>query len=314
MTGARKTISIVIPFYNEQENLPRIIEELSAVRANELKDYGMEVLLMDNHSTDKSNEVARGLKISDATMRVIRLSRNFGYQANIVTGLLKSTGDAVVQLDADGEDDPKLIAEFVKIWEKGFRVVYGVRKSRREGWILRFQRALFYRVLRYLSAVDIPVDAGDFRLMDRRVIEVIGQFRESNPYIRGLVSYAGFEHVGYPYDRRPRYAGESKFSWWNYLELAWDGITSFSRKPLSMATWLGFSLAITSFLAGGFYLALFVVEGRGAPGFTTLVLIQLLLCGIQLLCMGILGTYIARIYDDVKARPRSVIESEHSGG
>ena len=221
---------------------------------------------------------------------------------------MNCSGDAAVQLDADGEDDPKLIADFVKHWEAGYKVVYGVRTHRSEGWVLTLQRKIFYRLLRNISSVAIPVDAGDFRLLDRQVLTALASFQEANPYLRGLIAYAGFPQIGIPYARRPRYKGVSKFSWWDYVSLAWNGITSFSAKPLKIATWIGFLMSSLSFMTGTFYLVLFLMGKIQVPGFTTLILVQLFLAGVQLLSMGLMGTYVGAIFDEVKRRPRSIIE------
>lgn len=306
-----KKLSIIVPFFNEETNIPRIVHEALTVFASALSSYSFEIILMDNHSTDGSFMVACAQAQKHPEIKVIRLSRNFGYQANILTGYLHCTGDAAVQLDADGEDDPVLIADLVREWEAGHQVVYGIRRKREEGFFIRFQRAIFYRILRSLSSIPIPVDAGDFRLVDRKVIEVLRLCRESNPYLRGLISFAGYQQKGIPYDRRPRYDGKSKFSWWDYFSLALDGITSFSKKPLAIASWLGLLFSLTSFLGAVFYFLFHFLVGTKLPGFTTLILVNLFLAGIQLLCFGIIGTYIGRIFDETKSRPRSLVEATY---
>ena len=306
-----KTLSIIIPYYNEAENLPNIFREVMSVYEADLQSFQLEIIFMDNHSVDNSYEVAETICTTHPEIRtkIVRLSRNFGYQANILAGLIHCTGDAAVQLDADGEDDPALIPLLVKHWIDGNKVVYGIRNKRHEGVIISLQRKVFYRLINYLSSIQIPLDAGDFRLLDRQVIEIIKSFDESNPYLRGLIAYAGFNQIGIPYDRRPRFRGESKFSWWEYLQLALDGITSFSHKPLNIAVWLGFTFSLASFFAVLFYIWLYLFFGIGVPGFTTLILVHLFLAGIQLLFLGVLGTYIGRIFDQVKRRPVSIVES-----
>jgi glycosyltransferase involved in cell wall biosynthesis len=269
---------------------------------------------MDNHSTDRSFEVAEEIAKRDPAVRVVRLSRNFGYQANILHGLLVCKGDAAIQLDADGEDDPALIPEFVRRWEQGFKVVYGIRRSRREGPWITFQRKVFYRLVSGLSSFAIPPDAGDFRLLDRRVLTALSDFKESRIYLRGLISYIGFDQAGIAYDRRPRYRGASKFSWWDYLELALTGITSFSSKPLRIATWLGLLFASTSFAGMVFYLGLFLSGRVGVKGFTTLILVNLLLSGVQLLCIGLMGVYVGGVFEEVKRRPWAIVEKTLPAG
>jgi dolichol-phosphate mannosyltransferase len=304
-----KTISVVIPFFNEGHNVDRIYQELVAMHQRDLPGYALQVVLMDNHSADDSFERARAIAARDARVTVIRLSRNFGYQANILTGLFAATGDAVVQLDADGEDDPTLIPRMVELWEAGNRVVYGVRRRRAESWVLSLQRKAFYRLLNMATDLALPVDAGDFRLLDRQVVEALRACPESHLYVRGLVSFAGFQQAGFEYDRRPRYSGDSRFSYLGYWRLAWDAITSFSDLPLRLATWCGVLLAGGSLIAMMFYLCYHFVFGTRAPGFTTIVLVLFFLAGAQFLFLGLLGTYIGRIFIEVKRRPRSIVET-----
>ncbi len=308
-----KKLSIVIPFFNERENLDRIYDECTRMYRTSLPEYEIEYLFMDNHSTDGSFDVAARLAQSNPQVKVVRLSRNFGYQANILMGYVQSSGDAVIQLDADGEDDPALIPQLVRKWEAGYRVVYGVRRTRAESSLMTLQRKLFYRAVNALSTVAIPVDAGDFRLMDRQVIEAIKHFKESKIYLRGLIAFAGFEQIGITYDRRPRFKGESKFSWWDYVSLAWTGLVSFSSKPLRLVTWLGLLISGVSFAGFLFYLWLYFFSGVPVRGFTTLILVQLLLAGVQLLCVGLMGSYIGFIFDEVKRRPQGIIECIQTG-
>lgn len=313
-----KTLSVVIPFYNEGENVDRIYHELVDAHGRLFATYRLQVVFMDNHSDDGS--FARAVRIAhgDPRVKVIRLSRNFGYQANILTGLLACTGDAAVQLDADGEDDPALIPKMLALWESGNQVVYGIRRHRCESRLLTWQRKVFYRILRLGSGIDVPLDAGDFRLIDRSVIAVLRDCREANLYLRGLVAYAGFSQVGFEYDRRPRLSGSSRFTYLGYWRLALDGITSFTDLPLQFAAWLGTFLSAGSLFALLFYLVYHFTVGTRAPGFTTIILTIFFLAGVQFLFMGILGTYIGRIFVEVKRRPVSVIEctvpEEQSGG
>ena len=305
-----KLISIVIPFFNEADNLLQIYGEVQALRKNE-PSYSFEIIFMDNQSTDESFAVAVGLARQDSTVRVIRLSRNFGYQVNILTGYLNARGDAAVQLDADGEDDPALVSEFLRKWEDGHEIIYGIRMHREDSKILQIMRKLFYRVIGKLSNVPIPIDAGDFRLIDRKVLDALPRFKESSLYIRGLFSYIGFRQTGIPYSRRRRYRGQSKFRLWDYFSLAIDGITSFSTKPLFVVAQLGLALSCLSLLAIIFYLGLYLRGHVVVRGFTTLVILQFLLSGIQLICLGLNGMYIGRIFDEVKSRPRSLIETTY---
>lgn len=309
MIDTQKTLSIIVPFYNEEPNILKIYGEIKDIFQKKLSHYDREILFMDNHSDDTSFAIASQLSQKDPTIKVIRLSRNFGYQASILTGFSLCTGDAAIQLDADGEDDPALIPTLVDHWEKGYNVVYGIRRARKENFILHFQRKLFYRILKAFSSIPIPVDAGDFRLLDRKVLHSLNKFKEVNPYIRGLIAYTGFNQTGVAYDRRPRYDGKSKFGYLDYWSMALDGLTAFSRKPLAIVSWLGFALAFASFLGALFYIWFHFIVGTRLPGFTTLILVHLFLAGIQLLCFGMMGAYIARIFDEVKRRPLSIIEA-----
>lgn len=301
-------ISVVIPFFNEQASLPLIVAEMQAVEKQLAGSYEFELLLLDNHSSDGSPEIARQLAAKHGNIRLLRQSRNFGYQANILAGFRSARGNAAVQLDADGEDDPALIIRFIEKWEEGYKVVYGVRQVRHESWFLSLQRKLFYRVLNHLSEIPLPLDAGDFRLIDRQILEFLRSTDERNIYLRGLIAYAGFRQVGIPYERRPRHFGESKFSWFSYFSLALDGLTAFSKRPLFIISYLGAILAGVSLLLGVLYLWLFLFHNIPVRGFTTLVLLQLFFAGITLMCIGITALYIGRIFDEVKRRPPYIIE------
>jgi len=271
--------------------------------------YSYEILLMDNHSNDGSEKIAAQLSLENPKVKHIRLSRNFGYQINIINGYKNCTGDAAIQLDADGEDDPQLINKMLDHWEQGYQVVYGIRKNRKEGFFLKLTRKIFYRLLNRLSEIDIPIDAGDFRLLDRKILNHIKNLKEANPYLRGLISFMGYNQIGFEYDRRKRFAGKSKFTVTEYFHLAWDGITSFSKSPLIYTAWLGGIISLISFILFIFYLGLFLSGKIPVQGFTTLVLLVLFMSGVQILCMGVLGIYIGRIFDDVKQRPLGFIEN-----
>jgi glycosyltransferase involved in cell wall biosynthesis len=306
-----KKISILVPFYNEEESLPIHLNEIFAFIKTLDTRYQFEILLLDNHSSDRSSEFAKNASLTHPFIRWIRHSRNFGYQANILSGYKECTGDCAVQLDADGEDDPMIISKFISNWENGYKVVYGVRIKREESWFMTLQRKLYYRLLAAISDVPIPVDAGDFRLVDRTVVNVLNNFTESNVYIRGLLSYAGFKQVGIPYARRPRHFGVSKFSYLNYLSLGLDGVTSFSKKPLSFIAIFGLGLSLLSGVLFCIYIGLYLVGKIQVQGFTTLLAFQLLFSGVQLLSIGVVAIYIGRVFDEVKKRPHYVIEERN---
>lgn len=305
----KSKVSIIVPAFNEAPNLPLIYREITQMTELE-PDYEFELLLMDNHSTDQTFTVAAELAKNDPRVKVIRLSRNFGFQANILSGYMGANGDVAIQIDADGEDDPMLIREFLRQWEQGYDVVYGIRVERKESWFMRLQRNIFYRLIAFLSPLEIPVDSGDFRLIDKVVLEKVLQFQESSIYLRGIISYVGYNQIGIPYNRRKRFFGESKFRWRDYMHLAIDGITSFSQRPLYMTAYAGIMLSAASFMGMLFYLAQYFSGSIPVKGFTTLILVQLLLTGIQLLCLGINGLYVGRIFEEVKKRPRSFVQVE----
>ena len=303
-----KKISVVIPVYNENENVNMIYQKVVNLFDNYISDYSLEVIFSDNCSSDDTYERIIALNNADSRVKGIRLSRNFGYQANILTGYLNASGDAVVQMDADGEDPPEVVTQFIKKWEEGFDVVYGIRIKRQESFVIQWQRKVFYSLLNKIASLNLPPGAGDFRLLDRKVVDVLcNKFHERNPYLRGLTSFIGFKQIGVPYERDKRQAGKSKFSYFSYFRLAWDAITSFSRVPLKFVSLLGFCMAGVASVAAIFYFTLFLSDKVEAKGFTTLILVILFLSGTQLLCLGILGEYIDRIFDEVKARPRSIV-------
>jgi dolichol-phosphate mannosyltransferase len=303
-----KTISVIIPVYNEGENVDAICSQVMDVHARVLGRYALEIVFTDNASSDDTFARIERLAGANPHVKGIQLSRNFGYQASILTGYLNASGDAVVQMDSDGEDPPEMIPEFVALWEQGFQVVYGVRISRQESAPMQWQRMLFYRILKRISSVDLPRGAGDFRLLDRVVVDtLVSRFNERNPYLRGLVSFIGFRQTGVPYHRGRREKGPSKFGYFDYMRLAWDAITSFSRVPLKFVSYLGCGMSVVAGLGAVFYLVLFAAGRVPIQGFTTIILALLLLSGIQLLSLGILGEYLSRIFDEVKARPRSIV-------
>ena len=266
---------------------------------------------MDNHSNDTSVTIAKDLSVKFQNVKLIRHSRNFGYQANILSGYNKCNGDAAVQLDADGQDDPKLIKEFIKNWEMGYQVVYGVRKKRKESFINSFLRKIFYRLLYNIADINIPIDAGDFRLVDRKVINILNNFKEKNIYLRGLISYIGFNQLGVDYERRERKKGVSKFNFVQNLKLAFIAITSFSKKPLIVIFYIGLVFFFISLLLSIFYLVLFISSNIEVRGFTTLIIISLLFFGITFLFLGIISLYLGQIQDEVKRRPLYIIESDN---
>lgn len=306
------TYSILIPVFNEEQVLPTLFPRLDTLVAG--LDAPCEVLLIDDGSRDRSAELIRTALPGRPWLRLLRFARNFGHQAALTAGYDHALGQAVVCLDADLQDPPEVILEMAKRWREGFEVVYGVRTKRAgETLFKKFTAWAYYRTMRSLAKVDLPVDAGDFRLMDRKAVDALKQVRERSRYLRGLVAWIGFRQCAVPYDRAERFAGETKYPLRKMLRLACDGILSFSSVPLRLALILGFAVSLLSILAG---FAAVVVKLGGwytVDGWTSLAVLVCFIGGVQLTVMGIIGEYISRIYDEVKARPLYLV-AENAGG
>jgi polyisoprenyl-phosphate glycosyltransferase len=304
---ARRKISICIPVFNEAENLPVAVSTVETLFREKLTDYELELIVTDNASTDATWAVAVAIAAGRPHLKAFRFSRNFGYQNSIFTGISMATGDAVIELDADLEDPPEVIVEFVRRWEEGYEVVYGVRRRRYAPFYLKFLFWLFYKILRFTSSLDIPENSGDFRLLDRKVANVLKQLPERNLYLRGLVTFLGFHQTPVYYDRQPRIAGRSKFRLIHYLTLAIDGITAVSKTPLRAIGVLGFVFFSASVLLGAYYIGGSLLHRVPVQGFTTIVVLMLLLHGLNFIFVGVIGEYLSRIFDDAKGRPRVII-------
>jgi glycosyltransferase involved in cell wall biosynthesis len=272
----KKLVSVCVPVYNEEPNIEPLYDALLPVMAQLSSRYDFELLFTDNHSTDKTFAVLERLARRDPRVRALRFSRNFGFQRSIFTAYSNARGDAAVQIDCDLQDPPALILEFISKWESGYRVVYGVRSSRKEGWWMNLTRRVFYRLIDSLSEDELPHDAGDFRLVDRCVLDELRNFEDYQPYLRGTIAALGFDQIGVPYDRAERQHGESKFSFRELMGLALDGILNHSVVPLRIATYLGLAISVSTLLA-------------------------------------IFGYLIGRIYRQVKRRPLTIVERELNG-
>ncbi len=299
-------LSVIVPVFNEEAVVP----EFARVLVETLTPTGLtfETIFVNDGSSDGTAQRLESLRQGDARMKVIEFSRNFGHQSAMTAGLRAAKGRACVIMDADLQDPPALLVTMVEKWREGYEVVYAVRRSREgETVFKKVTAALFYRTLRALAGVDIPPDTGDFRLMDRRVVDVLNAFPERNRFLRGLVSWIGFRQIGVSFDRPPRAAGETKFSMWKMVRFALDGLTAFSRVPLRLVTMAG----VMAFLASGGVLAwalwVRLFTDRSVQGWTSLIAIVLLLGGAQLLALGVIGEYIAHIFDEAKDRPTYII-------
>lgn len=311
MTPSRHLISLVVPAFNEEDNVLPFYDGIVPVMES-LKDrFDFEIVFTDNHSTDKTPALLRQLAQKDARVRAYRLSRNFGYQRSIMTAYLKTRGDAAVQLDCDLQDPPSLLPVFLDEWQKGADVVYGVRAKRSESWHITFARKVFYRLIDFLSEEHLPPDAGDFRLISRRIIEELRKIDDAQPYIRGTIATLGFTQVGIPYTRDPRKHGESKFSLYSMTALAIDGIMNHSVVPLRVSTYIGLSASLVTVLAMAAYAVAKIFFGASWPaGFTTLTVLVLATASLNAMLLGIIGEYLGRIYQQVKKKPLSIVEED----
>ena len=306
-----KLISIVVPLYNEEEVIDELYTNLNAVLEN--SHYNFEIILVNDGSQDTTLDKAKALSRRETQkIRLISFSRNFGHQIAITAGIDKAHGDAVVIIDADLQDPPEVILDMIKKWEEGFHVVYGRREKREgEGFMKRFTAALFYRLLGKMTPVEIPADTGDFRLMDRKVVDQLKNMREHSRFVRGMVSWVGFKQCETKYVRKERYAGTTKYPFRKMLRFAMDGIFSFSQLPLKFSTGMGFLCSFISFFFLVYALVIKVFfSGRAIPGWASTFVAILFFGGVQLICVGILGEYLGRIYEEIKGRPLYIIDEE----
>lgn len=303
----RTVYSIVIPILNEQDTLPELERRL--VRLFERLDAPSEAILVDDGSTDAGFELMADMNARDPRFRIIRLSRNFGHQVAITAGLDAASGEAVVVMDGDLQDPPEVVVEMAAKWKQGFDVVHAVR-ARREGEPTgrRLRAALFYRVLRRLSDTEIPVDVGDFRLVDRRAVEAFKSMRENNRYVRGMFSWVGFRQTRVEFVRQERHAGETKYPLRKLAKLGADGVLSFSNAPLRLSLQLGFGISALSFLGGVAAIIAKVAGLYTVPGMASVVVLVTFLGGVILVMLGVQGEYIARIHEEVKNRPLYLVQ------
>lgn len=303
-----KEFSIVVPIYNEEAVLPELERRLLTLLKH---SDSFEVILVDDGSTDASRSIIQEICKRDIKVRFVFLSRNFGHQAAVSAGLCAARGQYVGVIDADLQDSPDVLLEMYRKAKSGFDVVYGVRQNRKEGVLKKTAYFVFYRFLSFLTQKNkIPLDAGDFSVMSRRVVDVINNLPERNRFVRGLRSWVGFTQVGFPYEREKRFAGETKYSVRKLFKLAYDGIFSFSYIPLSFISAVGFVVSTVSFVGIVVVLYFKIFTNASIPGFASTATITLFLGGIQMLSLGVIGEYIKRMYEEVKNRPNFIIESE----
>jgi len=300
-------ISIITPIYNEVESIPELYQRVRTTM--ESTGQSWELLMVDDGSSDRSAQIIKQLSREDDCVRPVIFARNFGHQIAVTAGLDFSRGDAVIIMDSDLQDPPELIPEMIKKWQEGYEVVYAYRTEREgESWFKLFTAKTFYRIIYKITDVDIPLDTGDFRLLDRQVVNVINQMRERHRFLRGMSVWVGFNQTGVPYKRAARFAGETKYPLRKMVKFASDAITSFSYFPLQLATYLGFFAAGLSILAIPFVIALRLAGAQAFLGQATTLIAVLFLGGVQLISLGILGEYIGRLYDEAKGRPLYIVK------
>jgi glycosyltransferase involved in cell wall biosynthesis len=305
----KPVISVVVPVYNEEAVIHESYSRLKMVLEGLNEPY--ELIFVNDGSRDATTAMIRRICDSDSTVRLIDFARNFGHQTAITAGMDYSVGEAIIVIDADLQDPPEVIPEMIAKWREGFDVVYGQRGQRKgETLFKRFTSAAFYRVLNKLTDVDIPVDTGDFRLIDRKVCNALKQVKERNRYIRGIISWLGFRQTGVEFIREKRFAGETKYPLKKMLRFAFDAITSFSYKPLKLATYMGVTVSLGGFgyLLVVLYLKMFTTST--VTGWASMMAVNLFFNGVVLLMLGIIGEYIGRIYDEAKGRPLYVVREE----
>lgn len=304
MLREKNLLSIVVPVFNEEESVTETVRRLLALRDKLIQEVDVELVFVDDGSKDQSLPLLRGIAEHTASVKVISFSRNFGHQIAITAGIDLAAGDYVAVIDADLQDPPELIADMYRLALTGFDVVYGKRRSRAgETVFKKATAAAFYRLLNYMCEIDIPSDTGDFRLMSRKVVDAFKQLRERHRFVRGMVPWLGYRVIPLEYDRAERFAGETKYPLRKMLAFATNAILSFSSKPLTMAIRLGF-LTIFAGIAGGAYmLYLKLFTSIPIPGLTAVLLTIVIFSGVQILLIGVVGEYIARIFEEVKGRP-----------
>jgi dolichol-phosphate mannosyltransferase len=301
----RPTLSVVIPVYNEEENLPALYARLTAVLDGVGLSY--EMIFVDDGSRDGSLGLLGGLARHDGRVAVVELARNFGHQVAISAGLDHAGGEGVIVMDSDLQDPPEVLPRFIATWREGHDVVYAVREQRKEGWLWRLAYASFYRLLQHVAQIEIPLDAGDFCIMDRRVVELLNAMPERNRFVRGIRSWVGLDQVGLAYERQGRNAGRPKYTVSRLFYLALDGLVSFSVLPLRVITAIGFFVSAISIVLAVAYVIQRLTVGLYPPGFATLTVAIFFLSGIQLITIGVIGEYIGRIFEEVKRRPLYVV-------
>ncbi|MBD0363251.1 MAG: glycosyltransferase family 2 protein [Coleofasciculus sp. C3-bin4] len=303
-------ISVVVPLYNEELNIDYLFERLLSVLSR--LDMTYEIVCVNDGSKDNTIGCLIKHHHQNPRIKVVNLSRNYGKEIALSAGLDYANGNAVIPIDADLQDPPELIAELVEKWREGYDVVYATRRSRQgESWVKRFTANVFYRTIDGLSQVPIPRNTGDFRLLDRRVVDALKRMPERNRFMKGLFAWVGFKQTSVIYDRPSRYKGETKWNYWKLWNFAIDGITSFSFLPLKVWSYVGLLVAIPSFFYASFLVIRTLIYGIDFPGYASIMVAVLFLGGVQLVSLGVLGEYLGRVYEEVKGRPLYLVRESY---
>ena len=299
----KKLITILVPAYNEEDVLIMLYERVSTIM-NSLTNYNFEILFVNDGSTDKTLDILKDLREKDNRICYLNLSRNFGKEIAMIAGLDYSKGDAVIIIDADLQDPPELIPEMISYWEQGYDDVYAKRKSRKgETWLKKFTSKMYYKTLQSVTKIEIQKDTGDFRLLDRRCVEALKQFRESQRYTKGLFSWIGYNKKEILYDRDPRAAGKTKWNYKKLVDLSLDGITSFTTAPLRWSAVIGLLISVIGFIYMIAIILKTIIQGVDVPGYASTMVVILFIGGIQLIFLGIIGEYLGRAFYETKNIP-----------
>lgn len=298
-------LSIVVPVFNEEANINALFSRLKPA----LQPFNYEIVMVNDGSTDNSLSVIMELMKTESSIKLINLTRNFGHEAATTAGVDNTKGDAVVVIDADLQDPPELIPEMINLWKEGYEVVYAQRESREgETWIKKASSKLFYKFMSKLSDIPIPQNTGDYRLMDRKVVDDFKRIKEKNRFFRGLVCWVGYNQIGIMFKREKRHSGKTKYNYFKLLKLSLDSVTSFSSKPLFFITVLGFAISLFSFLLAVFFIFIKIILKFPVSGWTSLIVTLLFINGFQVFLIGLVGEYIARMFIEVKDRPLYLIK------
>ncbi|MDR1941693.1 MAG: glycosyltransferase family 2 protein [Endomicrobium sp.] len=300
-------LSIIVPMYDEQESLDLFFNEIYRV-LNQLDKYSYEIICVDDGSKDLTFSLLKNYAAENKDIKIISFSRNFGKEKAMRAGLEACVGDAAIIADVDLQDPLEIILEFVKKWEEGYENVYGVRSDRQsDAWFKRFSANCFYKSVNKISDSPIYQNTGDFRLIDRKVIDAIKEIKDRRPFMKYIYNWSGYKSVGVNYARQKRAAGKTKFNYWKLWNFALDGITASSTLPLRIWTYFGFCIAFCSFLYGGYIVAKTVIQGIDMPGYASTFTVVLFFGGVQLICLGVIGEYIGRILEETRRRPEYIV-------